>query len=127
MDIRTAFPADADKSVEGVWLEVGGVNFKLAYYNSTQTQYIAHSTARKYALEGLSEQDAAAKALRAVLVDSVVLDWEDLQLDGSDVPYNKEACGMLLANVVGLDQALSAQAENIANFRIKEAEETKGN
>ena len=127
MDLRTAFPADVDKSIDGVWLTVGGVEFKLAYYNSTQTQYIAHSTARKYALEGMPEQEAAAKALRAVLVDSVVIDWRDLQLDGADVAYNKEACEMILANVVGLDQALSTQAENIANFRIEEAEDTKGN
>ena len=127
MSLQSQFPADWEKAKDGVPVVVAGITFFLTYYLATQAQVKFQAEVSKL-VKIMSIDDATTEAMRTVLVEHIVLGWEELQEEdnGPFVKYSKEELVRLIHTYVGLDIRLMEAASNVALFKAEKQEETKG-
>ena len=65
---------------------------------------------------GMPEEKSTEISLR-VFVESCMLDWKGVQIDGVEVPFSHEAAIKLLKEMPDLADTLMAHASNAANYK----------
>lgn len=128
------FGTNTDKTQSGVWIEVEDSRFKVAYASTgSNPRYAAvlerrSKPYRRKIDAGLIDNKQLQKLYIGVFVDTILLDWENVQSkDGTDVPYSKEAALKLLNDLPELYDYLSKFAGDITTFQQIEDEEDMGN
>lgn len=127
MDLKEAFPVEAEMVKDGIDVPVGGATFTLSFSNSSKVQLMLQAEAQKLMATGMDPEDAAVLALRYVLVNNLVLGWKDLKEDGVEVPYSKDECARIMEQYVGLDSIIMNEASKVENFKQEKKEEHQGN
>ena len=103
--------------------------FKMARMHKNNPAYqaavdkIAKDLRQAIELDTLTE-DIAGPVMKGVFVESVLLDWRNVQeKDGTPIPYSKEAAEKLFDELPDLYMLLVDEAKKLGNFRTKEIEE----
>lgn len=105
MDLAKRYTLDTEKATNGVWREIDGTRFLIAYWGWGNTRFELESKrlmanpmmkpeAEMTEQEYVELQDSERKAF----ANSILLDWENLTINGELTPYDKElACDVLKA------------------------------
>lgn len=123
-DLAKTFVKDNEKVRDGVWVNIGGIDWKLTYFNASKTQVKFQAELNRLLVEGVEKVEASIQATRHVLIEDVVLDWEDLQDEGVTVKYSKESLKIFLEKYIGLEAMLMSEAMAIQHFREALQKET---
>jgi len=126
MELSQQFPADAEKASEGVWVDLGGLEFCLTYYNSTIAQLSLASNVQKAKFEE-DKKAGVINAMHETLAEDIVLGWRNVQEDGINLVYSVEELRRVLKKYVGLDSMLMEASSDIENFKRDEQKATVKN
>ena len=101
MDL-TKIAIDGNKEKNGVWVELDEeTQLLIGRINSPQFTRLAASLRKPYArqIENNLLSDKKKSAIAAKLYsETVLLGWNNLKIDGQDVPYSKPKCKEILAD-----------------------------
>lgn len=123
--VWVAYPANKDGSIPA---------FKLARASAQNSKYamairkLAEKTVTSTGTPDFSKLgDADLSGVELdIFIDSILVDWRHIQPndDGEEIPYSQEAAKMFFGSDEWFDLyiELSTQANNIANFRVKQLE-----
>lgn len=129
MNLFKQFATDPQAEKEGVRFEIG-VNSKgetiafqiaraggqnVAYFKSLETKTKPYKTQIQ---TGTMDADLAAKVMREVFAESVVIGWEGVEDEaGYPLEYSPGAAATLFAQLPELYALLQEQAQNVALYR----------
>lgn len=107
----------------GVWFDISEeIGFLISRFGSSNQKAKA-LTAKYYkpyaALVqngGMPEEKSTEISLR-VFVESCMIDWKGIQIDGVEVPFSHEAALKLLKEMPDLADTLMTHASNSANYK----------
>jgi hypothetical protein len=130
MDVFSTYASDEVAEVEGRWFPVGK-DAKVLVARTGNPRY--NQAFRKKLQEheydlntGTPEADKLAEEILVqVMAETILLGWEGLKFQGTDVPYTKAQATTLLG-VKDFRKRITVIADSLENFRIK-AEEAQGN
>jgi hypothetical protein len=125
MDLAERYTFSATKIKDGVDFDMGGAIFKLTYYQSSKVQLFITAELNKLIAQGIPHAEAVILAMRAAIVNVVVLGWSNLQEDKVEIPYSMEECERIINTYEGLDIAIMEKAMEASKFRMEKREETK--
>jgi hypothetical protein len=135
MSLRTAFKT-SDDITSGRWFTFDSLPnddksipaFKLGYMSNTNPAYqaamerVSKELRRDIELDILTE-NTAGPVMRGVFVDTILMDWRNVQTDGGDnIPFSKEAATAFFAELPELYLTLVGEAKKLANFRAESKE-----
>jgi len=96
-NLDKAFKSDKKMETEGIWLELSeGVKFRVARFGGGNSSAVKKAMAKYYkpyarAIEkGLLAEEKEREVMAKAFVDSCVLDWEGIEIDGELTPFSKE-------------------------------------
>lgn len=114
---------------EGVWTDVvSGLRVKLARMGNPEYMQFIRTETRKRTANGLQElaaSDAVDIGVKA-MARFVLLDWENLQEDGADLPYSVDTAERVL-RVRDFRAIIEQLAASVVLFREANIKETAGN
>jgi hypothetical protein len=135
MSIYTKFKTDKNREKDGVTLDYGdGVMIHIARAGGSNTAYLKamekmyRKHRRQIQLETLPEE-TAAKLLREIWADTVVLGWEGItdEKTGGPIEFSRDACIKLFEDLPDLFVDIREQATSAALFREANKEEDAKN
>lgn len=107
---------------EGAWINLGDGRLKIARLGSPKYQSAAAKKLKPHrdAIELSLMKDAEAQKIEIeLLADFVLLDWDNVELDGEKLPYSRENAIRAL-NIEVFRNWVRDQARDLENFRAKE-------
>ena len=94
MDIAKRFRTDEQAEVEGIWQNIGGgARLRLARLNNPRYRKLYQRLTRDYRAQlemGLMPDEVHDPILCQCLAETVLLEWENIQFDGEELPYSKD-------------------------------------
>ena len=131
-DVKKLFGTDPKKEQEGVWRDdIGGdIRMKIArignpnYQKRFQTLSKPH---RRAIRRGTLPDDIAEKLLIQCLAETIVLDWENVQYEGEDLPYSVENAVRLLTDIPELRNIINDIANELEGYQTEDDEEAVEN
>lgn len=118
------FKSDKEAEESGIWFEIKeGVGFKVKRFGGYNSSPIKAALAKHYKpfakaieMNAMPEEKQREIQLK-VFVDSCVIDWKGIEIDGKEEPYSKDACVKLLMSLPNLAEALVSHAADSANYK----------
>jgi len=139
MSLHSQFATDKKAEVDGVWVEYGANDdgtipgFKISRMSKANKKYtkaLERATRphrRAIELETMNN-DLAERLFMEVFVDTVLLDWKDIQdRDGENLELTKESALKLFNELPELYDDLQEKAKKASLFREETLEEEAGN
>ena len=127
------FGTDKEVEKKGVIIDYGDFQFFVARAGESNDKFIKaverRSQPYKRAIQaGTLPEEVARRMLLEVYADAVILDWEGVRdRNGEILPFNRENCIKLLADLPDLFSDLQQQAQNLELFKREEMEEDAKN
>ena len=133
MDLRKAFGTNHELEQKGVWIayddscafligRIGGSNDTF----SRRVNALLKPHRHQVQADTLPPEKYQSIAM-AAFVETVLLDWKGVELDGEELPFTKENALKLFRELPDLFNDLFNQAKSTANFRAVELEEDTKN
>lgn len=133
MDLRKAFGTNHELEQKGVWIayddscafliaRIGGSNDVF----SRRVNALLKPYRHQVQADTLPPERYQSIAMTA-FVETVLLDWKGVELDGKELSFSKENATNLFKELPDLFNDLFTQAKNTANFREFELEEDAKN
>ena len=131
MDLKT-LRVDSKKIANGVWCDIGGgTELLIARWNNPA--YIKalmkanEPYKNKYKANALSEKQNK-ELLTDVIVETILLGWNNLKSDGVEIVYSREKAAELLNDdeLIDFRELVVSLAQDEASFRKEDIEETAG-
>lgn len=123
-NIDKIFKNDETLEKSGIWFEIkSGVGFLIKRFGGMNSPAIKLELARHYKpyarqIENGTLDDAKEKEISMkVFINSCVVDWKGIEVDGSEVPFSKEKCLELFTSLPELAETLLNYATDTKNFR----------
>lgn len=118
------FKNDENLESGGIWMEVDeGVKFlvkRFGGFNSSQVKSALAKHYKPYARQvelGTLPLKKEREIQNRVFVESCLLDWKGIVLDGKEAPFNKEDAVKLLTQLPELSDALVTYASDAKNYK----------
>jgi len=142
MSLRSAFKTNRNKEVDGFWFEDTGVinkdgttpGFLLARASQSNPKFAkaAEQVGKKLKRKienDLVSNDEAKSINMALFLDTVLLDWRNVQLedDGVNFPFTRGNADALFLELPDLYEILDTEAKRASNFRDAEVEDDAKN
>ncbi|UOF80399.1 hypothetical protein [Caudoviricetes sp.] len=129
MSIYKNFSHDSDKVKGGVWHEIEGSRFKLAFAGEINPNY---SKVRERVFRAAGRTNLSDEKLReievSIFVDAVLLGWENVTgPDDSPLEYNRAAAVEVLTDLPWLLETLQNLAANRSYYKPGDAEQDAKN
>lgn len=131
MDLRK-FAVDIEKEVEGVWVDIGDrTRLKIARANNPAYNKLFLKLSQPYsrmAKNGLMPENKARELFAEVTAKTILLDWENLELDNQNIPYSIEKAQEILQNpeFQPFKKFIDEFSQDEANFRQEEIAKEMG-
>ena len=126
-DLRKTYGTNKSKELDGVWEDIGdGIRVKVARIGNSKYQKTFNRISkphRKALRRGTLKEDIAEKLMIDCMVDAVLLDWENVELDGQVIPYSKENATKILTEFKDFRDTINDYANDMAIFMEEDAEE----
>jgi hypothetical protein len=115
-----------DKKIEtqGIWFkisdEVGFLVKRFGGYNSPDVKAALAKHYKPYSKQidaGTIAPDKEREVLAKAFVDSVVIDWKGVEIDGKITPFSKEIAVPFFLGLPDLMDALTKHASDADNYR----------
>ena len=120
----SVFKTDEKKEVEGIWYELSpeaGIKVKrFGGKNSKSVQAAIAKYMKPYSSQikrGTLPQEKHEEVMTRVFVESSMLDWKGIEIDGEVKEFNKEDALALLLHLPGLRDDLVDFASNIDAYK----------
>lgn len=126
------FKTDSNLQKTGVWFDIddktGFLVIPINSNNKNWRQMYAQSTKPYVRQMELGTMDPAKEIeiTCRVFVETALLDWKGVEIDGVDIPYSKEAARKFLNSMPTLLDALIKYAMDNKNY-LEDANEAVGN
>lgn len=128
MSLKSKFGTVKNAETDGVWVDVvanedGSVcRVKIRRSGRRNKDYVKsfekHTKPYRRANLDKLDPEVDAKIMRAVLLDSVIVGWENVQLEeGANIPFAVEACEKVLAELPDLQDFIISKAGEIETFQ----------
>lgn len=132
LDLEDQFGYDDDLAVEGVWVNVTQeTRLKIARWNNPRFQQVYREETKPYREQidsGMAEEDLIEEIGHVVMAKTVLLDWEELYVDGESVgQYTQEKAKELLDNYPDFRDLVMNHARKNEHFQREKEEEDRGN
>lgn len=132
MDLRKNFDTEKDLIKEGIWIDFNGGRFLVAYAGNLNPKWVKIAERvykpHRYAVDHDILSEELAEELNAqIFVEAVLLDWQNVELDGEKLPYSRENAKRVLKEFPILWQGLREQATKVSNYRKADIETDSGN
>lgn len=129
MDIFKKFATDADREINGTWVELEDSKFKIARVGNRLHTRIMTALYKEHrvALESKDEAAAAAtdeKLNVEAIAKGILLDWETVEYQGEKLDYTTENAIKLLAHV-DFRSFVMGHSRNFDLFKAHKEEEAK--
>lgn len=128
LDLAKRYTMDSDKATEGVWHDLDGSRFLLAYWGWGNTRFeleskrlMSNPDLKAETDMTIEEYQAAQELERKAFVDAILLGWENVTVNGEVVEYSKELAMRVLKAYPGL----WAELRMLANDQAKYARATE--
>lgn len=130
MDFKKLYMTDPAKA-QGVWTEpdASGARYLIARYGH-QARARAEKLQAPYKRQfdnGSASPELRHQLLAQCLAETVLLDWDGLQIDGKLVAYSREAARQLLEQHEDFADFILKQAVDKANFDYEQEQATVKN
>ena len=109
---------------EGIWFNVGDdVRFRIKRFGGMNSQKVKAVSAKyfkpysKLIQKGALPEEKEREIMVKTFVESSVVDWENVEIDGELVEYSHEACIKLLLGLSDLTDALIEYASTFDSFK----------
>ena len=130
MDIRKEFKTDLDREVSGEWLKLGiEAKILVARLFNEKHKKVMEELTKPYKTANRRQQlpdDVAESVLKDSMAEAIILDWVGLEEDGEPVPFSKDKAREYL-DIKDFADAVTAFAQDMANYREAEIEDAEGN
>lgn len=126
-EFESVYPVTCEAAKAGVWREIKGISYHLAYYQSTNIKIALAEKQQEYLLEGFNENEASDKANKYVIAHHVIIYWKPFTLRGKKYKHSKENALRLLEEFEGFAEDIMVESVNMENFRQQTLETQKGN
>ncbi len=130
-DVRKLFGTDAKKEQEGVWHDLGdGIRVRIARIGNPnyQKRFQAISKPHRRAIRrGTLNEEIAEQLLVQCLSETIVLDWEGIELDDVTVPYSTENAIKILTDYKDLREYINDIANEMEGYREADNDEAVEN
>lgn len=129
MNLFKQFATDPRAEKEGVRFEIGvnskgeTIAFQIARAGGQNTRYLkaVEAKTKPYRMQiqaGTLDNELAAKLMREVFAESVVIGWDGVEDEnGQPLQYSPEAAATLFEQLPELYALLQEQAQNVALYR----------
>ncbi len=119
------FKTDEKMESEGIWFEVSeGVAFRIKRFGGENSPKVKAAYAKYYKpfasqidKGSISEEKEKAISIR-VFVESCIVDWRGVELDGAIAPFSTETAFKFLFQLPDLHDVLLKHATESVNFRV---------
>lgn len=122
-NLDSLYMLDEDLTEGGVWFRITDtIRFRVAHFDA-DTQRVRKVAMRvagphKHSIRLNTLSDDVAMDINVrTFVESCVLDWEGIEIDGEAVPFSKEDCIKLLKKRVKLFRDLEEYASSMVHYR----------
>lgn len=123
-NLDKVFKSSQNFEKEGIWLEVSsGVSFLIRRFGGYNASKVKASLAKHYKpyarlIENGSLPEAKeTEIMTRVFVESSMVDWKGIEIDGKDTPFSVDAAIQLLTSLPDLSDTLLAYASDSKNYR----------
>ncbi len=128
MDIRKAFATDRQAEQDGVWVALGeGARVKVARFNNPRHRAVLDRLRRPYRsllMAGRDLPDDVAESMTIeATAETLLLDWDGIEDNGTPLPFSKDNARRLLADLPDFRDAVAFLSMQAETFR-REALET---
>jgi hypothetical protein len=123
---------DLNKETDGVWFEFGdGARVKVAMAGNPNFSRIIRALSKPYTRQinnGTLDDDIAYRISGKAMAEAILLDWEDIIIDGDVVTYSKQVVTDILCNRqydAEFRKPIQALSEDVSAYRqvvIEDAE-----
>lgn len=118
------FKNDKNSESGGIWMEVSEeIKFLVKRFGGFNSQPVKMALAKYYkpyarqVETGTLSADKEREIQNRVFVESCMLDWKGVQIDGQEVPFSKEEAVKLLNSLPELADTLVNYANDPKNYR----------
>ena len=130
-DIRKLYGTDENKEKEGIWQDMGdGIRIRIARIGNPNYQKLFQRLSkphRKAIRRGTLKEDVAEALMIECMAETIVLDWEGIELDGKKLPYSKENAVMILTEFKDLREYINDFANEMEAYMQEQNEEIEEN
>lgn len=127
------FKTDSEVEKQGVWMDIDdNTGFLVKRWNDSNPQMKAAFAAhyKPYARQiemGTLSPAKEREIMTKIFVNSCLIDWKGVEINGVATPFSKEAAVDFLINLPALFDALMEHAKDFKNFKVDDAKEDVGN
>lgn len=125
MDLRIT-PVDDKKVEEGTWTKYRGVDVKIARAGNTEYARIFAQLTRPYKRDierGTLDEKTMKSILCETLAKTVLVDWDNFEIDGAKIEYDFKKAKQLLENDPDCRDHIQEFARDLDNFIKEDIEE----
>ena len=122
-NLDESFKTSGDLETNGVWFEVNdNVAFLIKRFGGRNRTEVAKKMAqlqKPYAKQiqmNTIDQSLLEKINMKVFVESSIVDWRGLTIDGEETPFTKEKCLELLLDMPDLAESLVSYASDASSY-----------
>jgi len=130
-DLKKLFGTDQNKEKEGVWQDMGdGLKMRIARIGNPnyQKRFQALSKPHRRALRrGTLSDEIAEQLLIKCLAETIVLDWEGVEENGSTIPYSVDNAIRVLTDYPDLRNYVNDIANEMEGYKEDVDEEAIDN
>lgn len=123
-NLDTLFKTDSKAEKEGIWFEISDTAaFKVRRFGGQNSPRVKAALALKYKpftrqIEaGTMPQERELKIFAEVFIDSSVVDWRGIEIDGKEVEFSKEKCLELFTSMPDLFDAIHKYASDLSTYK----------
>jgi hypothetical protein len=130
-DFRTLFGTNREAEENGKWFDYeGGVRVKLRRFKSKHATKTRERIEKPFAAlrrNGLLPSDVMEKVLHQTLVESILVEWSGVALDGQDLLPTQENFDSVLLAYPEFRDRVTADAIALDGFRDESDKDTEKN
>lgn len=123
-NLDKVYKTDKECETEGIWIQVTDtVAFRLKRfggYNSQSVRRVMAQYNKKFARQienGTLPEETERKVYAKAFVQSAMVDWRGVEVDGVETPFSEEKAIELLLNLPDLLELLTSEASKSDNYR----------
>lgn len=118
------YKTDKKNELEGIWFDISDdVGFRIKRFGGFNAPSVKAASAKYYKpyarqlKAGTLPVEKEREVMIKTFVDSAIIDWTGIEIDGKLVEFSKEACTNLLLELPDLAEALIEYATQFEHFK----------
>lgn len=132
LDLFALFDTNRESEEDGIWIDMNGTTkLKIRAFNAKAVVDLRDKLTKPFQTmirAGLEiPEDKNEEIGLKVIAGAILADWEGIEIDGTEIPYDADAAFMLLQKLPKFANFIAQNAMNTANFRDEVREDAVKN